>query len=62
MCDFLVNLDDFFVVICMDFHEVVVCSRYVPYNFFYIFFSIFYATDIKGPYFLIQHDSKIEFK
>jgi hypothetical protein len=21
MCDFLVNLDDFFTMICMDFHE-----------------------------------------
>ena len=52
------NLDDFFAVIYIDFHEVVVCTRYVPYNFF----SIFYATGIKGPYFLIQHDSKIEFK
>ena len=30
MCDFLVNLDDFFAIICMGFHEVVVCTRYVP--------------------------------
>jgi len=29
MCDFLVNLDDFFVVVCTGFHEVVVCTRYV---------------------------------
>jgi len=27
---FLVNLDDFFAMVCMDFHEVVVCTRYVP--------------------------------
>ena len=30
MCDFLMNLDDFFVMVCTDFHEVVVCTRYVP--------------------------------
>jgi len=27
---FLVNLDDFFVVVCTSFHEVVVSTRYVP--------------------------------
>ena len=27
---FLMNLDNFFVVVCMGFHEVVVCTRYVP--------------------------------
>ena len=31
MCDFLVNLDDFFIVVCNSFHEVVVCTRYVPH-------------------------------
>ena len=31
MCDFLVNLDDFFAVVCTSFHEVVVCTRYVPH-------------------------------
>jgi len=29
MCDFLVNLDDFSAVVCTNFHEVVVCTRYV---------------------------------
>ena len=29
VCDFLVNLDEFFVVVCTGFHEVVVCTRYV---------------------------------
>ena len=28
---FLVNLDDFFTVVCTDFHEVVVYTRYVPF-------------------------------
>ena len=33
MCDFFVNLDDFFAVVCMSFHEIVVCTRYVlSYN------------------------------
>ena len=33
ICDFFVNLDDFFAVICTSFHEVVVCTRYIPiYN------------------------------
>ena len=27
---FLMNLDNFFIVVCMDFHKVVVCTRYVP--------------------------------
>ena len=27
---FLINLDDFFTVVCTGFHEVVVCTRYVP--------------------------------
>ena len=27
---FLVNLDDFFAVVSTDFHEIVVCTRYVP--------------------------------
>ena len=27
---FLVNLDDFFAVVCTGFHEVVVCTRYIP--------------------------------
>ena len=27
---FLVNLDDFFAMICTGFHEVVVSTRYVP--------------------------------
>ena len=27
---FFINLDDFFAVICTSFHEVVVCTRYVP--------------------------------
>jgi len=26
-----VNLDDFFVVVCTGFHEVMVCTRYVPF-------------------------------
>jgi len=30
MCDFFVNLDDFFGVVYTDFHEVVICTRYVP--------------------------------
>ena len=30
MCDFLVNLDDFFVVVCTNFHEIMVSTRYVP--------------------------------
>jgi len=30
MCDFFVNLDDFFTVVCTGFHEVMVCTRYVP--------------------------------
>ena len=34
MCDFLVNLDDFFVVICTDFHKIVVFTRYVPFLIF----------------------------
>ena len=34
---FLVNLDDFFGVVYTDFHEVVVCTRYVP-HFFYLDF------------------------
>ena len=29
MCDFSVNLDDFFVVVCTGFHEIAVCTRYV---------------------------------
>jgi len=28
---FLVNLDDFFAVVCTGFHEVVICTRYVPF-------------------------------
>ena len=24
------NLDDFFIIICMRFYEIVVCTRYVP--------------------------------
>ena len=31
MCDFLMNLYNFFAVVCTGFHEVVVCTRYVPY-------------------------------
>ena len=31
MCDFLMNLYNFFAVVCTDFHEIVVCTRYVPY-------------------------------
>ena len=27
---FLVNLDNFFTVVYMSFHEVMVCTRYVP--------------------------------
>ena len=30
MCDFFVNLDDFFIIICICFHENSVCIRYVP--------------------------------
>jgi len=30
MCVFLVNLDDFFAVVCTGFYKVVVCTRYVP--------------------------------
>ena len=30
MCDFFVNLDDFFVVVCTNFHESLVSTRYVP--------------------------------
>ena len=30
MCDFFVNLDDFFVVVCTNFHEDLVSTRYVP--------------------------------
>ena len=29
MCDFFVNLDGFFVIICTDFHEDLVSTRYV---------------------------------
>ena len=28
MCDFLVNLYDFFAMVCTGFHEVVVFTRY----------------------------------
>ena len=31
MCDFFVNLDDFFTVICTSFHEIVVFTGYVAY-------------------------------
>ena len=27
---FLVILDDFIAVVCMSFHEVMVCTRYIP--------------------------------
>ena len=37
MCDFF-NLDDFFAVICTGFHEVMVCTRYVPLIKFSYFF------------------------
>ena len=30
MCDFLMNLDAFFAMICTDFYEVVVSTIYVP--------------------------------
>ena len=30
MCDFLVNLDNIFAVVCTDFYEIVVSTRYVP--------------------------------
>ena len=41
---FSVNLDDFFAVVCTGFHEVMVCTRYVPY---YNLLSLFgYGT---GP-------------
>ena len=33
MCDFLVNLDNFFTMLYTDFHEVVVCTRYVLFFF-----------------------------
>ena len=26
------NLDDSFAVVCTGFHEVVVCTRYIPYH------------------------------
>jgi len=29
MCDFFLNLDDFFAVICTSFHEVVIRTGYV---------------------------------
>ena len=29
MCDFLVNLNNIFAVVCTGFHEVVVSTRYV---------------------------------
>ena len=32
MCDFFMNLYNFFVVVCTGFHEVVVCTRYVPFH------------------------------
>ena len=32
ICDFFVNLDDFFVVVCTDFHESLVSTRYVLYE------------------------------
>ena len=35
MCDFFVNLDDFFVVVCTSFHESLVSTRYVP-NIYHI--------------------------
>ena len=31
MCEFFVNLDNFFAVVCMGFHKVVVCTRYFPF-------------------------------
>ena len=30
MCDFLMNLEYFSVVVCMSFHEIMVFIRYVP--------------------------------
>ena len=29
---FFFNLDDFFVMVCTSFHEVVVCTRYIPFQ------------------------------
>jgi len=29
---FLVTLDDFFIMIYMNFHEIMVCTRYVLFN------------------------------
>ena len=35
MYDFFVNLDDYFVVVCTNFHEVVVSTRYdLLFNYF----------------------------
>ena len=30
ICDFLVNLDDFFAIICTSFHEIVISTKYIP--------------------------------
>jgi len=51
MCDFfLVNLDDFFAVVCTGFHEVVVCTRYVPH-----LFSFSLPTVIEWTFGLMPH-------
>jgi len=34
MCDFFVNLDNFFVVIYIDFHESLIFTRYIPMYLF----------------------------
>ena len=33
---FLVNLDEIFAVVCMSFHKVVVCTRYIS-NLYLLF-------------------------
>ena len=43
---FVVNLDDFFAVVCTGFHEVVVCTRYVPKDKFLSWMSHCFGT---GP-------------
>ena len=31
MCDFLVNLDDYFAIVCIGFHEVAICTTYAAF-------------------------------
>ena len=42
MCDFLVNLYNFFAVVCTDFHGDCSCTRYVPN--YVTHFSLFYFS------------------